>query len=1596
MATPAPVATQIVPTKASTSTPSPAPDIPTTAPAPEVSQVTTTEDTSRPRERRRRMKEAHSYDNEDVVHTEISDEGGTPFKDVHGSTIPETESETETKPEKRYHYTQPTYIQHDIFSIKLDEAISRNKSDFTIDDLEESLGVTTSWEHAMVASRFMNQNAFNAAQQLGTIDSTTESALITQLGATTESQKRIIQFQLTKRQETLNFLSEFESTYKDNVNITESEVITQMDLTSEQEIDYVSNTLWNRKAFHASQSLTSIDSTTEETLINELGATSESQKEAIRFQIQQRKDTIEMNQKAFDAAQKLDTVDSTTVETLINELGVTDESQKSIIRFQIERRKDTIDFLSKFESMFNNNENITESEVSDRMGFNKTTPGDNPQWKTDYIKHKFFNRKAFNALQKLDTLDDRTLSILVKELNATGSKEKIKVITYQLDQRKKFLEQKKVNSRIFEAVVSGETDRDSFGKNNADFFDQAQEWITKQKDNFNTSYRDTWEALSLTEDEIKHGSVMDDRTINIIQSRYYGPNQAVRNAIDLAVRNWKYRRDWSNLWMDYNVKNSTRGENSKKTKASKVAYDNFMRDGNESSQAYENKMRGIYEATKSEDGESMEYYFDFDSVVTEEYRAAITTGFHKWFDEFGKGQRHDQRGSKGWRKFTHKLARALDFIPGAGMLQTDMFEKFITDGPQNAKDAWDNTDTAVLKPVNWLLSWVHTGTGAAGFDKLQKLMDETGAQDYLDNNLTDTDKGLLKFANPVTLVGTALYYTPPAQIMIQGATAIDAISEQFGGNTAGAKNKVNKALGELGSKSIQDTYKEGVETGWRPAEELQMVADAVFLDAAFKASGRAVETGKDRFSGWREGKGRPTEGPARNLDDLLQNGWRVNEDGTFRNDELGIESQAETPIVKYPKVPVDYPVLDPIENPPIVDAIAEESLRREQGPVGLEEAEEVFNEPRDDPVVRDVTDEPVRFVDEPVEVADDLSLREKERTELETKISRLEDELNELKKQYEKWDDGNEDIQITRKHVRAKGAKIRELQKNYDKNHSKKTINHNEFGEKLRKEMLVKEEELTGLREELEKRVWEESQNLFDDNGPWYDPEYKTLYQYEQGVETRPDEGWYPGKDSGEVERGMIEETKRNMEEEMKEEKEGYYESRENDDIGEEMKEEEEGYYENEENGGNEEENYEMEEEKEEENMEHLREVEPYNETHGLYEMGSNRIQDHTAQNSHFFSRLAYKNHASRLKYGSKRGFDYRQEYSNTRRAVWENPRTGELWVSFRGTNPYTTLPIDLASDLHIMVPPSEMSSRFMIEKEFVEQLIEENPDVKIHLGGHSLGSSISLYVNQALRDMEQIKTTTAWNPGQSHSGNWLRQVLENPDIDANYSRRTKIFAQRGDPVSMGVPQLLNHGLEITNPVYGAMYVYDNLDGEYGIRNAYPAHKLETYRMGLPLERLYKEMSTDKGYADIKADLNEDMRLIGRKTEMMGDLFKRSRPASTTKKDRYTAQQFFDSEFDNFYRNEEFDNERDYSTGIPYDEGDYYDEDDKEGSDTYYEDEEMDYYEGDQNLGYQNGGHIQHPFIQHPPRDFASCPPGYYRNEFTNQCVMSNEVFVSA
>lgn len=142
------------------------------------------------------------------------------------------------------------------------------------------------------------------------------------------------------------------------------------------------------------------------------------------------------------------------------------------------------------------------------------------------------------------------------------------------------------------------------------------------------------------------------------------------------------------------------------------------------------------------------------------------------------------------------------------------------------------------------------------------------------------------------------------------------------------------------------------------------------------------------------------------------------------------------------------------------------------------------------------------------------------------------------------------------------------------------------------------------------------------------------------------------------------------------------------------------------------------------------------------------------------FSKMAYTKPTERK--ANLEGFEYNRAQSDEENSVYQNDKTKEIVIAFRGTAKMK----DLKADLGIATGRLSSTARYDNTEKLVKKLKDLFPEYSITLTGHSLGGSLAIAISNK-HDIPSVVFNAGHSIGSSNKG----------DI--------KYYTKMGDPVSM-------------------------------------------------------------------------------------------------------------------------------------------------------------------------------------------------------------------
>lgn len=181
-------------------------------------------------------------------------------------------------------------------------------------------------------------------------------------------------------------------------------------------------------------------------------------------------------------------------------------------------------------------------------------------------------------------------------------------------------------------------------------------------------------------------------------------------------------------------------------------------------------------------------------------------------------------------------------------------------------------------------------------------------------------------------------------------------------------------------------------------------------------------------------------------------------------------------------------------------------------------------------------------------------------------------------------------------------------------------------------------------------------------------------------------------------------------------------------------------------------------------------------------------------------------------------GFVLDTELSGTKNQVYRDTDTGEIVISYKGTDP--TNREDIYDDVAILNPNvrEQDTARFRRAEELYRQVIAKyGANAQVACTGHSLGGSVAMHVANTYDRMAYV-----YNPGTS-----VNTALEGRTM-TDSGNRTVIFRTQGDFVSVLSPHVRGDGVTVVdvtgkNAVTGVFFI-DELNA-HALNNFTTTHK---------------------------------------------------------------------------------------------------------------------------------------------------------------------------
>ena len=133
-------------------------------------------------------------------------------------------------------------------------------------------------------------------------------------------------------------------------------------------------------------------------------------------------------------------------------------------------------------------------------------------------------------------------------------------------------------------------------------------------------------------------------------------------------------------------------------------------------------------------------------------------------------------------------------------------------------------------------------------------------------------------------------------------------------------------------------------------------------------------------------------------------------------------------------------------------------------------------------------------------------------------------------------------------------------------------------------------------------------------------------------------------------------------------------------------------------------------------------------------------------------------------------GFKLDESLSSQKNSVFVNPNSGEVVISYKGTNPVNME--DLWDDFNIILGTETHTSRFNNADKLYKDVESKYGKDKLRIVGHSLGASVGMYIGEK-HDVE----THSFNPGISY-----RSAFQSHKNNVN---KSYVYTTESDPVSI-------------------------------------------------------------------------------------------------------------------------------------------------------------------------------------------------------------------
>ena len=144
-------------------------------------------------------------------------------------------------------------------------------------------------------------------------------------------------------------------------------------------------------------------------------------------------------------------------------------------------------------------------------------------------------------------------------------------------------------------------------------------------------------------------------------------------------------------------------------------------------------------------------------------------------------------------------------------------------------------------------------------------------------------------------------------------------------------------------------------------------------------------------------------------------------------------------------------------------------------------------------------------------------------------------------------------------------------------------------------------------------------------------------------------------------------------------------------------------------------------------------------------------------------------------------GFKKNKELSDRRSKVYEDTKTGDIYMAFRGTDVQKTN--DLIADGFILGGMQGLSPRFRGSADKLKRTQKKFPDKRIITTGHSLGGSQSVWLG---KNYNGIHASYGFNAGSNPRYEVIDHVTDKIR-GPRYSTQIHEYSTGVDPISLGI-----------------------------------------------------------------------------------------------------------------------------------------------------------------------------------------------------------------